>query len=407
MYTRGFFVVVIHAYLAAYVRRRRRVAAARAVGWAVAGVVASALLACVADRLRPLPSAVRAAWLGVSVAAAVAVTIRPVLRLCRRRFEPVAAAAAVERQHPAFAHRLVTAASPSGGSADLRAAVDRDAADLVPRIGPAFVPRRPLATAWAAAAVALVTAAGLWRSSWLDLPDLSRRLLRPTAGPPAVTSTRLAVLPGDAAVLEDRPLTITAVATPAGGEATLHVSDDAGRTWAARPMPPAGQRFRATVPDLDRALTYFVTAGDAVSPTYAVRVRRVPAVVAFRVRLDYPADVRRPPLTTTDPAGRIDAPAGTGVTVDVVATVPLRSAVLTVGPDRLDTTSTADPTVRRGHFTVDRDAPLSVQLTAADGTPGIGPASARVRLRSPSAVDPDVPGFADQQQAYRAATDRR
>ena len=387
-------------YLADYVRRRRRHAAARAAAWASLVGIGWAALACLADRLHPLAVPVRAALLIVDGTAVVAVVVGPALGLARRRFDPVAAAAALEQEHPAFDHRLVTVASP-GGSPDLRAAVARDVGHLIDATGPARVPRRPLVTAWAAVGLALLVAVGLWRWPWLDGPDLIRRLLRPTAGLPAVTTTRLAVLPGSTAVTDGSPLTVVADVRPASGDARMHVSDDDGHTWAERPMAAAADHCTATLGPADHDLLYFVTAGDATSPRYAVRVRRVPAVVSFRFRFDFPPALHRPPATLTNTTGHIDAPAGTTVTVDVAATVPLRAATIAVGPDEVQTLPTPDPRVRRGTLTVHGDARLTVALTAADGTPGAGPRTARVRLRR--WAESDVPGFADQERAYRAA----
>ncbi len=402
MYIRGFFAVVSpHVYLTAYVRRRRLAAAVRAIALAVTTAVVTGLLACGVDRLLPLPAAVRVTLLAVAVVTPLVIFARPVSRLARR-FDPVAAAVAVERQHAVFAHRLVTVAS-AGGPTDLRAALERDVTAVMAATGPARVPAGPAARAVAAAAVSVAVAAGLWRWPWLDLPQLARRLAHPTAGLVAVTTTRLTVRPRAAAVVEGRPVTVTAVVTRgSAGPPLLHTSDD-GQTWAERPMPPAGGGYAVTVPSVDRDLRFFVTAGDAVSPTYTVRVRRVPAVAAFRVRYDYPASEHRPPATVTTADGHVDAPAGTAVTLDVVSTVPLSAAAVAVGPDRVETTPTADPAVRRAAFTVRRDERLDVHLTGVDGTPGTGPRSARVRVQPADAAG-DVPGFEEQQRLYREAT---
>ena len=384
----------VHDYLSAYVRRRRRWAAVRATGWAVAVFVTAALLACLADRPLGLPVPARAALLAVAIVGTTATLARPVARLTRRQFDTAAAAAAVEHRHPAFGHQLVAAAS-ADGSADLRAELDRTTAAVIAAVGPPAVPRRPAAVAWAAAAVALAAATGLWRWPWLDLPDLAERFVRPTAGVPAVTAVRLVVRPGPDRVIEGQPLTVTADVSrlPASDVVTLHVSGD-GQTWAERPMAPAGGAYAATVPAVDGDLRSFVTAGDATSPTVAVRVVRVPAVVAFRVRCDPPGS------TVTASDGRVDAPAGSTVTLDVVATVPLRDATVTVGPDRVATSATADPAVRRARFKA-AEGSLAVDLIGTDDTVGRGPAGARVRVMGP---DADVAGFEDQQRAYRAAT---
>ena len=389
-------------YLADYVRRRRRHAAARAAAWASLVGIGWAALACMADRLHPLAVPVRAALLIVDGAAVVAVVAGPALGLARRRFNPVAAAAALEQEHPAFDHRLVTVASP-GGSPDLRAAVARDVGHLIDATGPARVPRQPLVTAWAAVGLALLVAAGLWRWPWLDGPDLIRRLLRPTAGLPAVTTTRLAVLPGSTAVTDGSPLTVVADVRPASGDARIHVSDDDGHTWAERPMAAAADHCTATLGPADHDLLYFVTAGDATSPRYAVRVRRVPAVVSFRFRFDFPPALHRPPATLTNTTGHIDAPAGTTVTVDVGRHGPAPGRHDHGRPRRGPDPADARPAGSPRHADGPRRRPADggpdgrrrhARCGAAHG-PGPRPPVGRVgraRLRRPGAGVPGRPG---------------
>jgi hypothetical protein len=381
---------VVDRYLAAHVRRHRLAAVARAAGWSVAISSSWALLACIIDRLLPLPPAVRIAAVAVALCGCAGLLARPVVRLFRR-FDPVAAAASVERMRPAFAHRLVTLASP-GPPSDMRGQLEVEVREVIAATGRARVPRRPAVTAWAAAAFALTVVAGLWRWPWLDLPQLARRLARPTSAVAAVTATRLAVQPGDADVIEGRSIVIRALATRLSSPdaVTLHASDDGGHTWVDRPMSPAGDGSTATLNDVDADVRYFVTAGDAVSPTYALRLHRVPGMVSMRVRLDYPSALKRPPRTADVTDGVILAPVGTTVTLTLTATIPLRRATLVVGPDRIETSATADPAVRRATLVVRRDARFAVEMTAADGTMGGGPPAGRVHVeRDPPGVAPD------------------
>ncbi len=407
MYIRGFVRHVndtaIRRYLAAHVRRRRLLLVVRAIAWAIATAIACVVLAGAIDRLIPLPSAVRVVALVITAAVPAATLVHPIRKLFRC-VDPVAEAAAIELQHPAFAHRLVTAAS-ADGSPDLRAAVERDVLELIRSTGPARLPLRPTAIAASGAVVSVVLVALLWRWPWLDLPDLTRRLVHPTAGIAAVASTRLTVHPGSADVVEEKPLTISATAVGAAGStgATLHVSDDGGQTWTDRTMMPAGGSYAVTLTDVDRDLRYTVSVGDAVSPTYDVRVRRVPGVVAVRVRLDYPAALHRPATSTSDLA--ITAPVGTTATVEIVATVPLERATLSVGNGHIEMSTTADPCARRAQFMVRRDDRIAVQLVSTDGVSGTGARSARVRVQRDPAAAP--PGIEQQQRAYRDALKRQ
>ena len=394
-------MTAVDDYLSAYVRRRRRAAAAAAVGWAMAATVGWVVAACFIDRWLALPSSARLIALLGAATAPVAILVGPVLRLVRRRVDPAVVAAAIERGQPAFAHQLVTAAS-GDGSAELRSAVAERVVATIAVVGVSPVDRRPVRLAWGTAVLGLLAAAGLCGWPWLDLPRLAERLARPTADLPAVTRVRLEVAPPPPRLVEGSPLLVSATADrlTASDRVALHVCRD-GQTWAERPMLPDDGAYAVTLAGVDRPLRYFVTAGDAEGSTETIRPVPVPGVVALRVRYEAAG---RPPLTVESADGVIDAPAGTPATVDVVATVPLESAAMTVGGEAVPLSATADPRVWRGRLTVTADGAVVIRLASTDGVSGRGPGSAVVRVSATG--DAGVGRFAEQQQAYRAAVGR-
>ena len=112
-----------------------------------------------------------------------------------------------------------------------------------------------------------------------------------------MTTTRLDVPTGSRDVVQSRaaPHRGGRGAARPDGLVSLFVSEDGGGNWSRTTMEPVGRRaggasrFAFTLASVDRDLRYYVTAGDATSRTYAVRVRRPPAVERFAVQYEYPA----------------------------------------------------------------------------------------------------------------------
>src|SRR5262249_14396740 len=129
-------------------------------------------------------------------------------------------------------------------------------------------------------------------------------------------------------------------------------------TSPSPPPPPlgsSGTNFLYTLPTVDRDLSYFVTGGDATSPTYAVHVLHPPAVVEFRIAYTFPSYTHLPPRNVSNDDGAIEAPVGSEAVIDVRATEPLMDASMTMGGERFNLAATADPAVRRARLTVRRD----------------------------------------------------
>lgn len=364
-------------YLSAFAVRRRRVGMVRALGLAAIFQLSWMLLWCLADRLVPLPPAVRMVVLLLGVAGVVVLVRRPVGAVLRRRVDWVEAAHAVEQRSARFGERLVTVTSQllappeqRGSEAMLRTllghveeAVDQDEPRRLEPWGPALRP-------WVVVAGLLALIGALLPVDWLDLPRLMVRHLAPVADVLPATTTRISAWHEPHRVIEGDVVTITATAENLDeGGLTLRTSGD-GQIWSARPMIAVGERYVATLPPADRSFRYFVSGGDSRTRTAEVSVLRRPRVTGYRVRYEYPAYMRREPLAGSSDDGIIEAPIGTHATIDIIAAAPLKDAQLAAGEQVVQTTATADPSVRQATIAVEKDVAYELRLVSAQGAEG-------------------------------------
>jgi len=132
-----FMTTAIRRYLVRYILKRRAVALIGAITWAAAFVMGWLILCHTLHRWLPIHR-----WMFLaSVAGVVAIVARPVMLLLRR-YDPVAAAAEIESQHPEFDQRLITVASQPNDSAMLVQLVRE--VEAVTTRKKARVPLRPL-----------------------------------------------------------------------------------------------------------------------------------------------------------------------------------------------------------------------------------------------------------------------
>ncbi len=337
---------------------------------------------------------------------------------------------------PQFAQRLMTVTSRVLGPAEHRGSddmlyhlirdVDQQAAG---RRAARSLPLRTALRPWLLVALLIAAAWGLTRVPGLELPRLALRFAAPILDVPPVTTTRLAVAPGDASVVQGKPLELVVRARnlPSDGDGVTIIYTKDGQNWSQAAMLPddddaggdhagpaglptptsdadrsrrggtaggtvggggedgeggdRGGRFTFTLGAIDRDVRYYVTAGDATTRHYRVKVLRTPSVSYFVVRYTYPAHALRPPLTVTNTDGLIEAPAGTEALVTIAATEPLQSAQLRVGGQRVLMSRVAGEgdQVRQARVRVEKDLPYELDLISAREVAGGGPPTARVR----------------------------
>ena len=213
----------------------------------------------------------------------------------------------------------------------------------------------------------------------LGMPLLLLRAIDPAAPIPPVTTTRIHVTPGDCDVAVAESLRIDVQTEHLSSQAVwIHVNDD-GTHWSNFTMESAadGNHF-LTLASIERDLRYVVTAGDAKSPEYFVRVKRPPAVSEIRMRYTYPAYTGQPPFSAANSTGAIEAPVGTEILLAVMATEPLTAAAMRIGQETLPMEAAGQENARQVSFTIRHDAIYDISLTSDRGITGSGPAKMRI-----------------------------
>ena len=142
----------------------------------------------------------------------------------------------------------------------------------------------------------------------------------------------------------------------------------------------AGAIYQATIDNVDEELRYFVTGGDAVSPTYNIHLLRRPVVQSIRVRCDYPAATGKASETLESVGGTLDVPSGTELTIDVRSSEPLSAALMSVVDNtEYDMAETDHPNVRRASTVVASDLDIRFSITSVLNLRSATPARLTVR----------------------------
>ena len=382
----------ISRYLDDYVARLRRVSLVRATGWAVTLFLGWMILCCLADRFIHLPMSVRMFALGIAIATCLTLIVPKVVALWLPT-DLLAAAGAVEQRDSRFQQRLVTVASRSLGAADYRGS-DEILSILMRQVGQEiaakpsnqFVSPQPALLSWFVCMALVIANIALLRVANLRYADLAIRFLNPLTHVPAVTTTQLAVSPGDLDIVQSQPLVIRADVSRLGDSSViLYLQEDQQPRSRMVMTPAGGGSYTCSIAAVDRDIHYYITGGDARSPDYTIRVLRRPVVAQFKIHYDYPAYTRLPPMDTANSDGRIEAPAGSKVLLTVVATEPLQAALLTLGNDRLLMEHGGDPFSRQASFVLNTDVKYSLDLISTREVAGTGPDGTAVRAL------PDLP----------------
>lgn len=367
----------VPAELREYVRRfavhQQRLAFFRRIGLSLSVVGLLVIGICLCDRIWRFSSDVRFTLLVCLGAVLFLLLFKPVTDLWRR-IDYLKAAEEVERRTPVFGQRLVTLISQydapveGRGSPEFLEQLSEEVKAEMPR-GRAgrLLPWTRVMGAWFLVMLVVGVGAIAWHAPWLDFPRLLVRLTEPLGSAPPVTMTRIVTMPAGARVVQGEAVIIKAVVDPIEvGEVMFSMGSAEERT--AIPMERTGAGvYSIRTPTVEQSFNYCISAGDAVSPEYAVTMLQKPNVSDLRVRYVYPDYTRRAPLETTCRDGLVEAPIGTRATVQVVSTLPLRSGMLISPEGRTELHRTADSRVVEAELAMNGDQAYQIELTSDQG----------------------------------------
>ncbi|MGB7160597.1 MAG: discoidin domain-containing protein, partial [Tepidisphaeraceae bacterium] len=239
---------------------------------------------------------------------------------------------------------------------------------------------RPTLAPWLFVCLLASAAVVLTSIPAIAMPQLAQRFVLPFRPIPPATTTRLALQPSSASVVENESLRVSVSAERlTRGGVTLAYTRPNG-SWTSVPMTRrAAETFEAVIGPVTNDVRYYARGGDARTPIATARVLRKPVMTATRVRYTYPPHTNRAPLTIANTDGLIEAPVGTQADVTVVASVPLSSAAIEVGGQKIDLSPGDNPSERRGTLAVSKDERWALAMTSADHVPGAGPPSLAIR----------------------------
>lgn len=325
----------------------------------------------VLDHFFGLARSVRVGLLGLLLSGATAVIVSCVVMPLLRSVSSLYVARRVELAFPDFKNSLVTYVEMRRGSlssgkrqvlrlvAHQAAArfegVDVDAgldsARFV-RLGYAFV-----ALVLAVFAFSILTPKSMLTSLM--------RALHPWADIAAPTRTHIGgVEPGNVRVVQGADVPVSASITGARPDsASIRWSRD-GDLWQSVPMTEGPQRWSGALAHVETNVLYFLAAGDAVSPKYAVTALLPPVIDSVAVDLSPPAYTGLAPSRVDE--GNIEAVVGTVAAVAIKSNKDLQSVSLKFSPDS-SVSLAVKSNVASGSFTVSRSGRYAVLLTDSEG----------------------------------------
>ena len=378
--------LLVQRYLGDFVRRWRRLVVLRAAGWALAVLMLWILAACLADRVLQLPALVRLALLPLGSTAAIYTGVRRI-RTLRGPIDWVAMAGVIEAHDPSFEQSLITVTSRVLGSPEYRGSdeilshLQRDVELRVARAANNNALRlSSIARPWLITILAALAIVTLLRTPAMGSPRLLARLIAPLADIAPVTTTELTVTPANAEVFESQPLRIDVEAQRLGSSPVWIYRNDDGQNWSRYTMDDAGEgHYTYTFDSVSRDLVYYVSGGDATSPTCSIRIKRPPTIGEFRVRYAYPAYIGKSPFTISNADGLIEAPIDSDVTLTIVPTEPLQSAMMTVGDQKLLMEPDSNRNTWQAAVHVRRSLDYDLDLISTRNVHGGGPGKMSIR----------------------------
>ena len=162
---------------------------------------------------------------------------------------------------------------------------------------------------------------GPWRRGLLDPDNLKAPI-------------RFRITPGEIEVLQGASVQVIAELSrdPLKQDVTLFVKSDRS-DWEKLPMTGVERiyTFAAGIEDINTPLEYYVAVADDASKHYRVSVRKRLKVVGLEMTTEYPAYLRRPPVTVQAYSGDVATLKGSKVTLNVKTNQPITEGKLVMG----------------------------------------------------------------------------
>lgn len=348
-------VVAYDAYVDEQIRRTRGrvkwVEICSSLVTLLSGVLGVLLLAVVVDHwVTPLGTLGRWLFLLAIVLGGGAFFVLRVLPLLVRRIHALYAARTIEAHAPTLKNALVNFLLLRGHRGEIPQgvlqAVEEQAAQRLATVSVDSAVDRSRFIRLGYVLLGLVALAAVYKlASPKDPLETFGRIAAPWADIDAPTRTSIdAVTPGDTEELADTFIKVEARVDGlrSGDRVRLHyVAQGLPEQTVPMLLPEQGYRHAATLPHGTQGLlegatyTYWITAGDARTRPYTIRVQTPPSISVTRIEYEYPAYTKRAPMSVDVPGGlgNIVAPEGTRVTLHAVATQDIQSGQLDLNCD--------------------------------------------------------------------------
>lgn len=211
------------------------------------------------------------------------------------------------------------------------------------------------------------------------------RLLHPWTFVPATGAVKIVkVTPGDTEILLGSRLEIVAEIEahgPVRSLARLFVREDGGQETAL-PMQARndGQTYIAAISQVVKPLEYRLEIGDTQTERFRVMVYEKPAVVGVDATYIYPAYLRRPRRTVSQPHADLEAPQFTRAELRIHASVPIARGHILLDTQRIDGRVLADGQTLSADLLLTDSTTYTIHLDRGSGHVDPEPRRNRVRI---------------------------
>jgi len=385
---------VIRDELIAMQRQERELTAVRGVGNCLKWTCLAFAVCLLTDAVWNLPALIRGGLLTLLTGWAMWVAWRGLIQPLLRRRSWNELAAAVERDHPELAERLITLveleAEPNRTSSPvMRTLLAKQTVKAVTALN--FSDSLPAGQSLQQAAIGLVALAMLLLPFLVPgqrYALLWGRLIVPFGNHAWGNRVTLHVLDGDRIVVRGSDVKIEAelqglsAENVAAAKVLLHTSsvDGQSRDYPLNWQADAG-RFAVTLPGVDQPISYHIASRWAASPQYHLTVAERPTITTWTTEIEPPPYTGLPVTTLAVAVAELRVPEGSRVRFRWEFAAPVQNGV--IDWPKLDRNAAAGPETEL-NFSADRRSATSEHYALANGP-------FQVRLTSLLGLESDDP----------------